>query len=316
MITPFFILFGLMATGFVSRKLRWLDSSKNDGIGNIVMNIAFPCLLFISIIEIQVKGKILADFLLMTLLSAASFCLYALLALVFIKFANVPVRLRGTVQLSMLTSNNAFMGIPIVMAFFNKQGIILMVANNLAMAGIVFSYGTLILKRDKAFGDHTVSKESQPVLSFLRQILNPMILAIIIGLFVSITEFYIPDALASLLSVLGSLATPLSMIYIGATLYGSTFSSLIRDPLVFGAATVRLTIFAGITYAILWLLPISLIMKQIFLLIITLPSAAIVPVVSAQYGPGGEEAVKIVVLSTLLSLITTPLGVYIALNFL
>jgi predicted permease len=142
--------------------------------------------------------------------------------------------------------------------------------------------------------------------------------AIFIGLAIGIAGInsYIPDAVAKLIEILGSLATPLSMLYIGATLYNSSFSSLFRNRLILGVSITRLTLFAAATFAIVWLLPIPSLMKQISLLVITLPSAAVVPVMTGQYGIGVEESTKIVVLSTLLSLVITPLGVYIALTFL
>ena len=318
MVSPFFVLFGLMATGYVCRKSGWLDDSKNEGLGNILVHIAMPSLLLSSMIATEIQGKVLVEFLTMTVLSVAFFFLYALLAQLYIKLAKIPKELSGMVQLSMLTSNNGFMGFPITIAFFSQQGLILMVANNLAMGIVVWSYGLYILKRTKRIYEGAEHMEKSSVSESLKQIFNATVVAILIGLFIGIAGIntYIPDPVVQLISVMGSLATPLSMIYIGATLYNSSFSSLFRNRLVLGVSIARLTLFAAATFAIVTFLPISSLVKQICFLVITLPSAAIVPVMAGKYGIGSEEAVKIVVLSTLLSLIITPLGVYLALSFL
>ena len=63
MFAPFFVLFGLMAVGYLCRKFDSIDDVKNDGLGSMG-------------------------------------------------------------QLSMLTSNNGFMGFSITMAFFGQQGLI------------------------------------------------------------------------------------------------------------------------------------------------------------------------------------------------
>lgn len=318
MFAPFFVLFGLMAIGYLSRKLKWLDESKNEGIGNILVNVAFPCLLVSSMIEIEMEGTVLFDFLKTVLISFGLYGLYALLALCYICIARIPRELGSMVQLSMLTSNNGFMGLPIALAFFGKSGLIPMVANNLAMGVIVFGYGVYILKKSKAEYEQVDVQEKNTLLGFFKQLLNPMMAGIFIGLFIGILGLssYIPNAPAQLISILGGLATPLSMIYIGATLYSSSFSSLFKNPLVLGVSLTRLTVFAAITFGLLYFLPITSLMKQILFLVITLPSASVVPVVTAQYGVGSEESVNIVVLSTLLSIAITPLGVYLALNFL
>ena len=125
MFAPFFVLFGLMAVGYLCRKFDSIDDVKNDGLGSMV-------------------------------------------------------------QLSMLTSNNGFMGFPITMAFFGQQGLFLMVANNLAMGIVVWSYGLFILKRTKRIfeGDENVEKSS--VSESLRQIFNNTVVAIFIGLAIGI----------------------------------------------------------------------------------------------------------------------------------
>jgi predicted permease len=318
MISPFFLLFGLMAVGYLCRKFNWLDDTKNEGLGNILVHIAMPSLLLSSMIATEIQGKVLVEFLLMTLLSVAFFFLYALFAMLYIKLTKVPQKFGSMVQLSMLTSNNGFMGFPITIAFFGQQGLILMVANNLAMGIVVWSYGLFILKRTKRIFEGAEHVEKSSVSESLKQIFNATVVAILIGLAIGIAGInsYIPEPVVQLIDVMGSLATPLSMLYIGGTLYSSSFSSLFRNRLVLGVSIARLTLFAAATFAIVTLLPISSLMKQICLLVITLPSAAIVPVMTGKYGIGGEEATKIVVLSTILSLAITPLGVYLALSFL
>ncbi len=318
MFTPFFILFGLMAVGYFSRKLGWLDDSKNDGLGNILVHIALPSLLLSSMIETEVKGVVLVDFLVMAALSIGFFFLYALLAFIYAKLTKAPEYLGGMIQLSMLTSNNGFMGFPIILAFFGKQGLILMIANNLAMGIVVFSFGIYILKRARRIYEGYEGTGGNSFLNFLKQLFNETVSAALIGLLIGIAGLnsYIPGAVGGLFSIMGSLATPLSMIYIGATLYNSSFASLFRNPLVFGVSLTRLTVFVAITYGIVSILPIPTLTKQICFMVSALPSAAIVPVVTGKYGIGAEEASRIVALSTLLSLAVTPLGVYIAINYL
>lgn len=318
MFAPFFVLFGLMAIGYFSKKLNWLDDSKNEGIGNILVNVAFPCLLVSSMIEIEIQGTVLFEFIEAALASAIFYGLYALLALLYIRIAKIPKKLGSMVQLSMLTSNNGFMGLPITLAFFGKPGLIPMIANNMTMGIIVFSYGVYVLKRSKIKYEGGEKQERNTIRNFFQQLFTPMMAGIFVGLFIGIFRLnsFIPDALVQLISILGGLATPLSMMYIGATLYNSSFSSLFKNPLVLGVSITRLTVFAAFTFALLYFLPIASLMKQILFLVITLPSASVVPVVTAQYGTGSEESVNIVVLSTLLSLGITPLGVYLALSFL
>jgi malate permease and related proteins len=312
MVTPFFVLFSLMGIGYIFGRAGWLTPAMNEGLSNILVDIAMPALLLSSIIELKIEGKILGEFTMMTALSVGLFFLYALLALPYMRLTKTPKAQRGMLQLSMLSSNNGFMGFPITIAFFGQKGLLLMVANNLAMGVVLWTYGVYALQKCRESEGEGVGKTSSK--EKLKQILNTNVIAILVGLFIGITGMngYIPDAVKTLLSTAGSLATPLSMIYIGVTLARAKFSRLSNDHMVVGAAVVRSVVFFAVTAGVVYFLPISTLAKQICVLVTALPSAAIVPVMTAKYGLGIKESTKFVVLSTLLSLVTAPLGVYLA----
>lgn len=312
MVTPFFVLFSLMGIGYIFGKAGWLTPAMNEGLSNILVDVAMPALLLSSIIELEIGGKTLGEFTMMTALSVGLFFLYALLALPYMRLTKTPKAQKGMLKLSMLSSNNGFMGFPITIAFFGQKGLLLMVANNLAMGVVLWTYGVYALQKCKEAEGEGVGKTSSK--EKLKQILNTNVIAILIGLFIGITGMngYIPDAVKTLLSTAGSLATPLSMIYIGVTLARAKFSRLSNDHMVVGAALVRSVVFFAVTVGVVYFLPISALAKQICVLVTALPSAAIVPVMTAKYGVGIKESTKFVVFSTLLSLITAPLGVYLA----
>ena len=318
MITPFFVLFGLMAIGYLCAKRNWLDATKNEGLGNIMVYVALPSLILSSMIVTELYGQVLINFVMMTALSVSFFFLCGLMAKVYIKLARVPGRLASMVELSMLSSNNGFMGFPVTIAYFGQQGLILMVANNLAMGIVVWSYGLYILKKTKRRYEDEEHSEKDSILQSLKLMLNPTILAVLAGIVICLTRInsHIPEPLVQLLSVMGGLATPLSMIYIGVTLCGSSILSLFRKPLVMGPSIIRLTLFSAVIFTIVSLLPLYSLMKQMLFLVAVLPSAAIVPAMAGKYSYGAEEASQIVAMSTVLSVVCTPLGVFLALTFL
>ncbi len=318
MFEPFFILFSLMAIGYGAMKRSWINETQNQGLGNVLINIAFPCLLFASIINVNIEGELLRDFLKAGILSFIFYALFCFLGGIYAKVAGLPVEHHAMVKMSMFTSNNSFMGFPIVLAFFGQQGFILMVANNIAMAFMTFGYGISMLKKSRRLLEGRDDSKKNTVLMWMQQIFNPIIISVFLALvvnFMGLAKFISPP-LFSLLSMLGDLTTPLSMIYIGATLATSPLKDLARDRAAFGVSLTRLLLFSATIFGILWFLPVSVLIKQILFLVYVLPSAAVIPALTEKYGVGHKEAVNIVVLSTLFSLITSPSGVYIALNFL
>ena len=314
MAAPFFILFSLMLIGYFSGRHGWITPVMNEGISNILVYIAMPALLISSITELGIKGGTLAEFALMTGLSVGLFFVYALLSVPYARLAHIPPAHRAMVRLSMLSSNNGFMGFPITLAFFGQKGLLLMVANNLAMCIVLWTYGVHVLKKGKRKALGETGDKGNAVRDFFHQIMNPNVISIFIGLGLGLTgiDGYLPEALKDLLAMLGSLATPLSMIFIGVTLSESKITSLFHDRLALSATITRAVAYFAVTLGVVFFLPVPALMKQICLLVIALPSAAVIPVMTAMYGKGKKEATKIVVLSTLLSILTAPVGVWIA----
>ena len=113
MFNQFFLFFTLMGIGYLCRKNSWLDEASIKGVGNLLINVAIPALLLSSIFALDIRGDLLLKFASMSLLSAAFFTLYAILAAIYVKLRNVSSELRGIVQFFMVTTNNGFIGLPI-----------------------------------------------------------------------------------------------------------------------------------------------------------------------------------------------------------
>lgn len=311
------MLFSVMGIGAISMKYGWLNGESLEGLANLLMRVAMPALLIHSILSLDIENEVLNEFLLMVVISFGGYFLSATMAAAYTKIRRLPKKHSHMVQVSMLSSNNGFMGFPITVAFFGEHGLLLMLANNLVMNIVLFSYGVhQIQEGNKKEGQPTASL-GETILLFMKRMMNPNIIAIFIGLAIGAVglDSFIPEPVMKIISSVGSMATPLSMIYIGASLYGNHFSKLLRDRLVLEASLVRLTLFPLVVIGLMLLLPIPSLMKQILILNITLPTAAIVPVLSGEYGNEREGASRIVLVSTLLSLATTPIGVWLALSF-
>lgn len=313
MFAQFFVLFSIMGIGFLGGRLGGINEIRNDGLGWLLMQVGLPALLLNSIFSLDIGGGVLADFFLMVLLSIGWFLLFALLSRGYALWKRLPRGFGNMAEISMLSTNNAFMGFPIALAFFGEKGLLFMVAHSLIMNIFLFSYGVYKLRRASKTDE---IKKRRPV-SVIMEILNANVIAIFLGLALSLTGMveYIPEAIRMVVSMLAGLATPLSMIYIGATLAGSSISVLSHDRKIVAASVIRLTIYPAVILVLCLLLPISTIMSQILFLAAVLPTAAIVPVMTGTYAnEEKEEATKIVLFSTVISLATTPLGVFLAIN--
>ena len=138
----------------------------------------------------------------------------------------------------------------------------------------------------------------------------PLIYATLLGLFYSITEMRLPDPVFEPLRMLGHASIPLMLITLG---YRLREMGTLQWGHSFGGACIR--IFGGLLagYAVVAILHIDGINRQVLLLYSALPAAVVNFVLTEKYHRDPELAASIIVVSTVLSLITIPLVLWLIL---
>lgn len=141
--------------------------------------------------------------------------------------------------------------------------------------------------------------------------LNPNILALIIGFLLSIFGKGIPSAVDEYLTYLGSISTPMAMIFIGSSLVGYRFADIIKSRVIIEASAVKLILLPLLTGLMVYFLPVTALMKSIIVLGACFPVAATVAMLAEQEGQDPGPASKTLFLSTVLSIVTVPVAINI-----
>jgi len=169
----------------------------------------------------------------------------------------------------------------------------------------IFTYGIKLLK---SMQKDEIKKRApgQFVKAVFKLIMNPNILALIIGFAVSLLGFGIPEAVDEYLLYIGNISTPMAMIFIGSTLSGYKFKDIIKDRVTIEGSAVKLAVLPLLTAAALYFIPIAPVIKCIVSLGIAFPTAATVSMLAEQEGLEAGIASKILFLSTVVSIATIP----------
>ena len=200
-------------------------------------------------------------------------------------------------------SNPGFFGIPLIIAFLGQESVFY-VACFIAFLNVgQWTYGVSILT-------------GQPIrqgFQLKKLIRAPFIIAILIGLFLFLTQLRPPQLLQSCLTTVAGLNTPLSMFTVGVYLAQADIPRMIRRRQLYLVAFSRLLLIPAVSLLLLTLLPASLYsMKMALLLAISCPVGANVAVYAQLHGKDYAYAVETVVVSTLLSILSIPLVTMLA----
>lgn len=253
-------------------------------------------------------GQLIANFLIMLVLALVMFYLYGGYMYLYGKWRKFPVEVSNVAEFSAASPNNGFMGFPITLLFFGEKGMFLMLAHNAAMNFFFFTYGIKCLQRNNPkTGGH--NKARAAFRSTLKVITNPNTIALALGLVLSISGAGLPGAVDEYLVYIGSVSTPMAMIFIGSTLAKFSFLEIIKERVTIECSINKLIILPLLTLVLVYFLPIDNFIKAMLVLGCSFPGAAVVSMLAEQEKQDHTVSSKILFLSTVVSIVTIPLAV-------
>ena len=300
----FFLLFALIIVGYYCNKKGWLNRETNKNMSSMVMHVTIPAMLISTISTLQVDDSTLKAFLLVAAAQIAAMILFGLLTRLYGRFRRVDACLHPMLDITVGSLNTGFLGLPVAQIFFGAEGVLYMSAGVLSLNLYLWSYGVCIIENKKLEGKRTAKK----ILT------NPNCISVVLGMLLAVTGAVqlVPDAALGFLKKLGDLATPLSLIYIGALAGDSGISSLFREKLALEFSVVKMVVMPALAAVILLFVPAEPLVKAVFLLSMALPSAIVVPMMVEQYGYGEKMSSDIVLWTTFISMLTMPFCVWAA----
>lgn len=304
----FFLLFGLILVGYYCNKKGWLDRETNKNMGGMVMHVLIPAMLITTISGIEITDTILKGFFLCMAAQIAAMVGFGFLVRLYGRLRRMDERLLPMLDITTGSLNTGFIGLPVTMIFFGETGMIYMSAGVLALNLYLWSYGVYVVENKKEHGLAGAKRTVRKILT------NLNCMAVLIGLALNMTGIIsvVPEICISFLKKLGDLATPLSLIYIGALAGSSGFLQLFQEKTALEISLVKMILMPLLTGVIMLFIPAGAVAKSVFLLSMAIPAAVVVPMMVENYGYGEKLSSDIVLCSTFLSMLTMPLCVWLS----
>jgi len=286
------ILFALMAVGFVLNKRRILVEAGVKGMVEVLMLVVTPCLI------VQAFQRPYETHLLQGLGWALTIAVFShLLGMVVstLVFRGPDQRRVGVLRFATTFSNAGFMGIPLEYALLGNDGVFFG-AVYVAMFNVVcWSWGLVTMCGSL--------KEIRTRTLFI----NPGTLGIAIGLPFFLFSLKLPEVVSAPVKMLADLNTPIAMIVIGYYLAEASFAAVLKCGRAYLSASLRLLLLPSTVLAFVWLCrPPDGTMCVALVTAASAPVAALTTVFAAKYNRDVELSVGLVAATTLLSILTMP----------
>ena len=327
-------LFIMMLPGVILKKCHLVTEVFGKGVSNLVLYVAQPALIIFAYLDYKGDPNIIANILWVFLLSVVAHILFSIVALSV--FRGAEDGRRRMLRFATVFSNAAFMGIPLISEILGAEATIYASIYNITFNLFLWSLGVYFCtaRRDED-GDGTLDGEDKTAIvtknpiSPMKVILHPVNIASAIGLICMLLS--VRTRLSGLFPMEGQeldglivgsfeklkhLVAPLSMVVIGLRIPEISFRGAFRDKYLYLFLALRHLILPGAVLLMLWGfiaagMPISDEVATVVLLLAATPAATSATMFAEKYDCDTVYTSRTVTISTLLSVATMPLLVFL-----
>lgn len=290
--TQVLILFLLIGTGYIARKVHMLDDSGLRQMTNLLLVIVTPCVILRSF-QIPYDANLLFGMLIALLSSLATHAIGIILAKVV--FRGQPSAQGKVLQFAAVFSNCGFMCIPLLDAVLGSRGVLYGSVYIAVFSVAQWTYGVLLMSGNRS------------EMNLRRALINPGTIAILIALPFFLAEIRLPAIPTAVIGHLANLNTPVAMLVIGAQMAMISLGSLFRVKMVYIASFLRLVAIPAMMMLVLHFFNLDRELILACLIPAAAPAAAATTLFATRHDQDTVLATQTVALSTLLSIVTIPL---------
>lgn len=282
----------LMSLGFILRKLGYFDDEVTSGLSRFLLRIIIP----LTIIESFIQEFNLELLKMMAIIAFVTIIFTFIIILV----CEYVFKTENHIEkFASVFSNRGFIGIPIIRSLFGTAAISYLTP--IIFVGHLFMW---------TYGINLLSEEKQK-LSLSTVFLNPNAKGVWIGLALFILPITLPAFLNSTITSLTAINTPLAMIVLGVYLANENLREIFTNKMGYFVAFVRLVLIPTLSIIFMYFMPFDILIKQIFVIAMSVPSAANTAMFSEILGQNPSYGAQLVSLNTILSALSLPVVILI-----
>lgn len=299
-INQMLVLFIVMIIGYIANKKSILDENVNKKVSSLLLNITAPALILSSVVNQDQKGEP-ALVLNVVIVGIILYMVLPFIGKILNKILKVSKDDENLYEFMTVFSNIGFMGFPVIESIFGSDAVFLVAIINLLFNLFCYSYGVyLISENDKLTFD-------------FKELINPGIIVSIIAIVVYITNIQVPIIVKETSSIIGGITTPLAMMLIGSSLSQIPVKEVFSEKRLYPYTFLKQLIIPIIFFLILKQFITSELILGIMIIVSAMPVGTIAIMFCNEYEGNTNLASKTIFITTLCSVVTIPVLVYILL---
>ena len=291
-------LFSLIAIGYFLAKKKFIPENSATVLSKLENMIFIPALVMGTFIENFTVERISSAWKIL-LISFVMIFIIMPVAVLISKCAAKDKYTQNIYTYGLAFSNFGFMGNAVVNALFPEIFFEYLIFT-LPLWIMIYLWGVpslLIAETEK----------KQTVAQKLKAFVNPMFVAMFIGMIIGLSGIKLPSWITSLVSVSGSCMSPIAMLLTGITVSAIDMKKTFTNAGIYAVSVIRLIVLPLVFVGIAKLIPFDNTIFVCALCSLAMPLGLNTIVIPSAYGKDTSTAAGMAVVSHLLSCITIPL---------
>ena len=280
----------LIIIGYICRRTEFLKPETTQVLNKIVIYIAIPSLIFLSMYNADLSNLETLGTITLTCIMVGS--LTGLLAYIFANIMKYPPKTKWSLVTTSALFNSGFLGYPVILGVFGAEGMVRAVFFDVGSTILFISFSILLMLN---YGGSYQS-------IIRRSVLFPPFLAVVLGILANLSHLPLGSILPDVLGYLSGAAIPLIMISLGLSLeFKEVYEHISSASFV---SFIKLIISPFIAVILATVLGLSGINYSVAVIEAGMPSAMLSLVLAITYNLDVKISAACIFLSTALSMIT------------
>ncbi|MBP2071245.1 AEC family transporter [Thermoanaerobacterium butyriciformans] len=296
----------IIILGYILAMKKWLDESTSELFSKIVVKVSLPALMFYTVIENLQKNQLshMVWGLIAAFLSIFTSYVIAYLSVILFKLDRKKIGLFSAI---FAFSNTIFVGLPVNQALFGNKAVPYVLLYYVANTTLFWTMGLYNIRRDVENPQGNFS-----IYQAFKKIFSPPLLGYLVGILFILIGVKIPQFIIDTAKYIGQLTTPLSMIFIGTSIYLTDLKDFKFDSTASFLLIGRSIITPLITMLVLHFFKLNILMEKVFVIQSALPVMTQIAIVAHAYNSDQKYPSIMIAATNLLSLLIVPIYMYIA----
>ena len=296
----------MLVIGYICVRCKVYGEKTLEGICQLILKVGIPLMVFSNATagatrdDLFESGVILVFQAVMYVLLISSTWLIA-------KVMRLPVDRGHIFQAAFIFGNVGFIGLPLLIALFPERGALFYSLMALLDQFLMWTYGVWLTRSERTRRERPTASLAQQ----LRGLLSPGLVSVIVSLLVILIGIPIPEDINTPLHTVGSISTPLSLMYIGGLFALRDWKTTLKQPEVYVGIVVKMLIIPIVLFALLTFVPpmlglgaMNADMVHAVTVVCAMPTMTALVMFAERERNMPEYAVGLVLVTTVASLLT------------